>query len=288
MRNFLFRQRFSLAWGSIRLIILEVPGSAADNLLCHHGHPPLGHPAIRAGDVLTIDLDHGSELGIEAGAAFVTLADQAKILVFAMIVIEHAHPAGIGEVAGGAAGNQILFPIALKEGGRFPGVRHDPVVIMDGIFVRHSGVIVGQGGADQLEVGTLKPNIGFPCFLIHMEAEITGVHTKEAKEKILELADQEKAISQIMRELGYDPKMLGHNRTKNLIRQLRIEAETSAGLHNGYKKRAPKRMTNAEILELEQNPESYAKLKTEVIYLREEVEFLKKVSQQAISGKRGK
>ena len=112
--------------------------------------------------------------------------------------------------------------------------------------------------------------------------------TKEAKKKILELADQGKTIAQIMRELGYDPKMLGHHRTKNLIRLIRVEAESREGLHNGYKKRTPKRMTPAEIEELGQNPESYARLKAEVIYLREEVEFLKKVSQQVISGKRGK
>jgi hypothetical protein len=47
-------------------------------------------------------------------------------------------------------------------------------------------------------------------------------------------------------------------------------------------------MTAEQIAELQENPESYAKLKNEVIYLREEVEFLKKVSQQVISGKRGK
>ena len=39
---------------------------------------------------------------------------------------------------------------------------------------------------------------------------------------------------------------------------------------------------------LQENPASYSKLKTEVIYLREEVEFLKKISQKVISGKRGK
>ena len=48
-----------------------------------------------------------------------------------------------------------------------------------------------------------------------------------------------------------------------------------------------KRITPAQIAKLEENAESYAKLKNEVIYLREEVE-LKKVSQQVISGKRGK
>lgn len=134
---------------------------------------------------------------------------------------------------------------------------------------------------EQIEI--LKKN---PYTLNVTSARI--MFTKEAKEKILEQAEQGKTIAQIMREMGYDPKMLGHNRTKNLIRGLRIEAETPAGLHNGYRKRTPKRVTNAEISEMEQNPESYARLKAEVIYLREEVEFLKKVSQQVISGKRGK
>ena len=47
-------------------------------------------------------------------------------------------------------------------------------------------------------------------------------------------------------------------------------------------------MSEEEIEQLECNPGSYAKLKNEVIYLRKEVEFLKKISQQVISGKRGK
>ena len=47
-------------------------------------------------------------------------------------------------------------------------------------------------------------------------------------------------------------------------------------------------MREEEIEQLECNTGSYAKMKNEVIYLRKEVEFLKKISQQVISGKRGK
>ena len=47
-------------------------------------------------------------------------------------------------------------------------------------------------------------------------------------------------------------------------------------------------MDDETIEKLECNPASYEKLKNEVIYLRKEVEFLKKISQQVISGKRGK
>ena len=80
--------------------------------------------------------------------------------------------------------------------------------------------------------------------------------------------------------MGYDPKMLGRNRTKNLIRKIKEEAESRTGIHNGYAKRNPKRLTVEQIAELQENPASYSKLKTEVIYLREEVEFLKKISQR--------
>ena len=112
--------------------------------------------------------------------------------------------------------------------------------------------------------------------------------TLEGKKKILALYEEGKAITQILREMGYDPDMLGHHRTKGIIAKLKEQADSKYGLHNGYARRTPKRMTAEQIAELQENPESYAKLKNEVIYLREEVEFLKKVSQQVISEKRGK
>ena len=112
--------------------------------------------------------------------------------------------------------------------------------------------------------------------------------TKEAKEKILAMAEDGMSIAHIIRELGYDPDVLGRHRIKGLVGRIRMEAESPQGVRGGYARRTTKRLTAGQIAELEENPESYAKLKREVVYLREEVEFLKKVSQQAISGKRGK
>ena len=112
--------------------------------------------------------------------------------------------------------------------------------------------------------------------------------TKEAKEKILAMAEGGMSIAHIIRELGYDPDVLGRHRIKGLVGKIRMEAESPQGVRGGYARRTTKRLTAGQITELEENPESYAKLKREVVYLREEVEFLKKVSQQAISGKRGK
>ena len=112
--------------------------------------------------------------------------------------------------------------------------------------------------------------------------------TLEAKKIVLELHQAGWTSRRIVEELGYDPKMLGEQRMKNMVRNVRREAESKNGLHEGYIRTAGTRMSEEEIDQLECNPGSYAKLKNEVIYLREDVEFLKKISQQVISGKRGK
>ena len=112
--------------------------------------------------------------------------------------------------------------------------------------------------------------------------------TLEAKKTILELYQSGWTPRQIIEELGYDPAMLGKQRTSNIVRNVRREAESKYGLHEGYLRTSGTRMSEEEIEQLECNPGSYAKLKNEVIYLRKEVEFLKKISQQVISGKRGK
>ena len=112
--------------------------------------------------------------------------------------------------------------------------------------------------------------------------------TLEAKKTILELYQSGWTTRRIIEELGYDPSMLGKQRTSNIVRNVRREAESKNGLHEGYLRTTGTRMSEEEIEQLECNPGSYAKLKNEVIYLRKEVEFLKKISQQVISGKRGK
>ncbi len=112
--------------------------------------------------------------------------------------------------------------------------------------------------------------------------------TLEAKKTILELYQSGWNPQRIIEKLGYDPSMLGKQRTSNIVRNVRREAESKYGLHEGYLRTSGTRMSEEEIEQLECNPGAYAKLKNEVIYLRKEVEFLKKISQQVISGKRGK
>lgn len=142
---------------------------------------------------------------------------------------------------------------------------------------------MGKNNFSPEQIEILKQN---PYTLFVSESRLSV--TLEAKEKILEMAEKNWSESKILNELNYDRNMIGHARAKNLIAKVKEEADSRYGLHEGYAKRRPHRMTAAEIAELEENPESYARLKNEVIYLREEVEFLKKIFQQETSGKQNK
>lgn len=82
---------------------------------------------------------------------------------------------------------------------------------------------------------------------------------------------------------------MGKERLKSIAKNIQSESESEHGLHQGYMRTAKrKRLSTEEITALETDEASIIKLKNEVVYLRAEVEFLKKISQQAISGKRGK
>ena len=105
---------------------------------------------------------------------------------------------------------------------------------------------------------------------------------------MLELYETGLTSRQIVEALGYDYEILGGQRMKNIVRNTRKEAASPRGLHEGYPRTAAVRMDNEEIEQLDNSAVSYARLKNEVIYLREEVKFLKKLSQEVIQGKRGK
>jgi len=113
--------------------------------------------------------------------------------------------------------------------------------------------------------------------------------TLEAKKKILELFGLGKSLRQTLTEMGYDVDVLGHGRMKSIIKNIQAEAESEEGLHQGYKREVKrKQLSTEELNSLGVDEMSVIKLRNEVVYLRAEVEFLKKISQEAISGKRGK
>lgn len=113
--------------------------------------------------------------------------------------------------------------------------------------------------------------------------------TLEAKKKILDLYGTGVGMRQALKKLGYDPDVLGNGRIKSIIRNIQDQANSNSGLHQGYYRQdTRKRLSLDEISDLKIDETSVIKLTNEVIYLRAEVEFLKKISQQAISKKRDK
>lgn len=111
--------------------------------------------------------------------------------------------------------------------------------------------------------------------------------TKEAKERILELAEAGHSSRQCMEELGYDTKVLGKSRCSSAVYNTQREVKQGKQIHDGYAKRQPKRLSTDELEDLPLNHESYIRMKNELVYLKQEVDFLKKISQLAKSGKRG-
>lgn len=98
--------------------------------------------------------------------------------------------------------------------------------------------------------------------------------TLHAKERIVEMWEKHYSFSCIMEELGYDIDVVGIPRAHGLVERAREEAASPYGLHEGYF-RAPKRIGISELAELH-GEESVSKLKNEVVYLRQEMDFLKK------------
>ena len=136
----------------------------------------------------------------------------------------------------------------------------------------------------EAEIRTLAAN---PYTLAVTENRIS--FTLEAKRTILEQYGAGKSMRQVVKDLGYDPNVLGKGRLKSIAKNIQAESESEHGLHQGYIRTTKrKRLSAEEIDELNTDEASIIKLKNEVVYLRAEVEFLKKISQQAISGKRGK
>ena len=121
-----------------------------------------------------------------------------------------------------------------------------------------------------------------------LRASASGMSiTMEAKVRVVELYETGMSSRQIVEALGYDCEILGAQRMKNIVRNTRKEAASPRGLHEGYTRAPTARMNKEEIEQLDASAESYTRLKNEVIYLREEVKLLKKLSQQVILGKRG-
>ena len=99
--------------------------------------------------------------------------------------------------------------------------------------------------------------------------------TAEFKEKFWAMYKTGYKPKQILRQLGYDPDILGHNRIGGIRAHIREQALSPEGFHTGRRELIPKR----PIEEYAEMPPSRAMIKimNELAYLRQEVEFIKKL-----------
>ena len=120
--------------------------------------------------------------------------------------------------------------------------------------------------------------------------KVTDAHlslTKAAKEEVLALIREGLSAYQIVKKLGYDPKVLGKSRCDGIRYCVLKEDEAGHEQRQGYPDRRSKRISIEEIEGLPLDRESVSRMRNELIYLRQEVDFLKKISQVVKSGKRG-
>lgn len=133
------------------------------------------------------------------------------------------------------------------------------------------------------EVVSLRNN---PYTLKATEKTIT--FTLRFKEVMLDGLQQGKSPEIIMRELGYDPAVIGDSRVKGIAYHITKEAESPEGLHEGRRTPRMARAVTEEEVASSAPSRSLRRLQAEVSYLRQEVEFLKKIMQAGNGTKRGK
>ena len=99
--------------------------------------------------------------------------------------------------------------------------------------------------------------------------------TAEFKEEFWASYKSGKCLRLIIQELGYDPDILGHRRIEGIAAHIREQSTSEDGFHTGYRKHRKKEPLT--------NPENYpsdkalARMQNEIIYLRQELEFIKKI-----------
>lgn len=99
--------------------------------------------------------------------------------------------------------------------------------------------------------------------------------TLEFKEMFLEKKKEGVPARRIFLEAGYDVDILGTSRIKNLSKRIPKEASAPCGLHEGYHIHR-KRPEDADYSRMPPE-EAMAAMQREVVYLRQELDFIKKI-----------
>lgn len=84
------------------------------------------------------------------------------------------------------------------------------------------------------------------------------------------------------RKLGYDPEVLGFERVHNITKRIRHAAHTPEGIQDVKKSRmriSKEHFSNAELEKMSRR-ESEQRLQNEIVYLQQQMAFLKKLMRQ--------
>ncbi len=100
-------------------------------------------------------------------------------------------------------------------------------------------------------------------------------HTIKFKEEFWTMYKAGLAPRKILSELGYRPEMFGQKRIDSLVQGIKKQAISPDGFTEGYS-RQRRISLKSELTNLD-TPESVSKLHHEVQYLRQEVDFIKKI-----------
>lgn len=101
-------------------------------------------------------------------------------------------------------------------------------------------------------------------------------HTAEFKKIFWTKYQSGTSPRKILEELGYDLKMFEQKRIDSLVQRIKKQALSGSGFTEG-----PNRTKRVKIVSNEEfTPESFAQMQHEVLYLKQEVEFLKKIAKE--------
>lgn len=102
-------------------------------------------------------------------------------------------------------------------------------------------------------------------------------YTKEFKEEFWRRYQAGKSPRAIVEALGYDPDMIGQYRINGLQINIQKQAQRPEGFTEGKGRRKGRK---TELYDVDNHPsdETIIKMQHELLYLRQEVEFLKKIT----------
>ncbi|MBQ3512104.1 MAG: hypothetical protein IJA30_07410 [Bacilli bacterium] len=107
-------------------------------------------------------------------------------------------------------------------------------------------------------------------------------HTAEFKKIFWTKYQAGESPRKILTDLGYDTKMFGQKRIDSMVQRIKAEALSGNGFSEGSNRTKRMKIISNEDF----TPESFAKMQHEVLYLKQEVEFLKKITKEANSKRR--